>query len=228
MPRHLLKALAVSASLSLLFSPTSAIAHCGSCDLGAAQLLETTAKKRNAEIVSESLWGNLILSMAYQRDPELQKLTKRQGVANLVTLGSVGAISGLSLAQNVLFLSPGGAHGAHQAVTAEGEEHAEGAHAEGGHSETKVPGILGLVASGGTMFALASQVYINHRYRNKIKKRQATILKRVEEVLQHLEADAQCLDCQKELAGIIGERAAREFLQIWKSSHAVASAGSSG
>ncbi len=216
------------------------IAHCGGCDLGAIQLMEQSSGPKLAagSVLSDSLWGNLILSMAYQRDKELQRLAKRQGLANVVTLGSVGAVSGLSLAQNITTLAGLNSGHSHQAelpsapaassVSPDGEMSTMADHnaSQDTHNSSEqhspVPGILGLIASGGTIFALVTQVYLNHRYRKKVTARELVIRQHVEEILAHLEAGLHCMDCQKELSVLIGDRASREFIQLWRSTHAVA------
>src|SRR5262249_37817845 len=103
-----------------------------------------------------------------------------------------------------------------------------GAHAEGDHADSRVPGILGLVASGTTIGALVGQVYWNYHYRKKIKARQLAIKKEVEEILDELDSNTDDTAAQGKLAELIGKRATREFMQLWQSSHVIASRPSTG
>ncbi len=198
------------------------LAHCGACELGPVQLLEETSGSSKLKgVVSESLWGNLILNMAYQRDKELQKLVKRQSLANLLTLGAVAGVSGLAIAQNVTTLSTlGGA--AHAHADGGGDEGASSGGHDEGHSDSPAPGIIGLVASGTTIGALLGQIYINHRYKKKVKARQMFIRQQVDEILGQLDSGLEEGDTQQKLVQLIGKRATREFMQLWQSSHVIA------
>ncbi len=73
-----------------------ASAGCSICgaNLDAIALTAVTGKNnKNESALTDSLWGNLILEMAYQRDTDLQKLAKKMNIVSLGTLGAIGAIS---------------------------------------------------------------------------------------------------------------------------------------
>ena len=69
-------------------------------ELAVASAGTTTGKKTKDELpITDSLWGNLILDMAYQRDPELRKLYKRFGLVNIGTMAAIAGIAGGTFAQ---------------------------------------------------------------------------------------------------------------------------------
>ncbi|HEY9712174.1 MAG TPA: hypothetical protein V6C72_01815, partial [Chroococcales cyanobacterium] len=51
-----------------------------------------SSKKKNKALMTDSLWGNLILELAYQRDKELQKIAKHLGLVGLGTNAAIGLI----------------------------------------------------------------------------------------------------------------------------------------
>src|ERR1700722_17088778 len=69
-----------------LFLAQASCPSCGAVVLDPLVLLATNSKNKDQSLLTDSLWGNLILEMAYQRDKELQKLAKRMNIMSLGTL----------------------------------------------------------------------------------------------------------------------------------------------
>ncbi len=222
---------------------------CASPSIGAVDLLGTQPAGPGSEALTDSLWGNLILHMAYTRDRQLGRDAKKLRLTDNLTLASIYGISGVSLAQSITSLATlnkisgegGGLPSIQQpemvAESGSAEGAAQGAHhqnAQGAvskhsaHNDSVVPGVLGLIASGSTIVALGLRFYFGHRYTKQIKKRQQTIKARVEMILTRLERGESPEQLRGELEPLIGERAAREFGQLWRASHQVAAAGASG
>lgn len=162
-----------------------------------------TKKQKYELLITDSLWGNLILDMAYQRDPQLRKLYKEFGIVNIGTMAAIAGIAGGTLAQGVVALA-----------TLNPRQ----------GNDTYLPGAIGIGMSGLTIATFVGRAAINHHLAKCLRKRQLEIKHQVEAVLAHLEKeDGQGSDSKKELVSLIGERAANEWLQLWRSSNAVAS-----
>ncbi len=177
---------------------------CGCSETCAVVGVESEAQSRkNSAIMTDSLWGNLILQMAYQRDEKIKKLSKRLGLVNLGTMVAVSAIAGGALAQGIdslYMLNP-----------------------SDGHLDSYTPGIIGVSLSGATLLTFGTKIALTYKYQRQLKARQKELKQQVEKLLNHLEySDSKCDEARKELTDLIGERATREFMQIWQSSHAVA------
>jgi hypothetical protein len=213
-----------------------------SASLGAVDILGTQPGGGPSEAMSDSLWGNLILQMAYARDRELGRSAKKLKITDNLTLASIYGISGVSLAQSITSLSLiGGGHGSENSfghASAEGSEGSGSEHgSEGGsgHSassegsgDSPAPSILGLVASGSTLLSLGLRFYFGRRYSKQIKRRQQAVKAKVEAILARLEKGESPEQLRAELVPLIGDRATKEFSQLWRSSHQVAAAGASG
>lgn len=188
--------------------------------LGVTAASQITSASLSAKVdynsVTESLWGNLLLSMAYQRDPELQKLVKKLNRVNTFTLASVAGVSALGLAQSINALSNTGPQTIN--ITP--------AHHPGGHdhvhvpAESKTPSTLGIIGSGATLVTLGIRTVLNKRYNSKLAKRQAQIQHRIAEILSLMENGNRSA-AQHQLTGLVGARATGEFLQIWDATHPV-------
>ncbi len=182
-----------------------ASAGCSACgaNLEAISLMATEPKKKSESLLTDSLWGNLILEMAYQRDKELHKIAKRMNLVSFGTLAAIGAISAGTLAQGIdalIVLNP-----------------------HDGHQDSYSPGIVGVAMSSVTVLTFLSRFYFNHRFQKQVKERQLAIKTQVESVLNHMEqCDAKCGDAQKQLTELIGPRACREWVQLYQSSHKLA------
>ncbi len=219
---------------------------CASPSIGAVDLLGTQPAGPGSEALTDSLWGNLILQMAYTRDKQLGRGAKKLRLTDNLTLASIYGISGVSLAQSITSLATlnqnsgqGGGLPSIQKpeMVAEGESAAEAAHhhdtqgtagKHSAHNDSVAPGVLGLIASGSTIVALGLRFYFGHRYSKQIKKRQQSIKARVEVILSRLEKGESPEQLHDELEPLIGERAAKEFGQLWRASHQVAATGASG
>jgi hypothetical protein len=186
------------------------------------------------------------LQMAYARDRQLGRGAKKLRLTDNLTLASIYGITGVSLAQSITSLATlnqnsgqgSGLPSIQQPqMVAEGEGAAEAAHhhetkgtesTHNAHNDSAVPGVLGLIASGSTVLALGLRFYFGHRYSKQIKKRQQAIKAKVEVILARLEKGESPEQLHGELEPLIGERAAREFGQLWRASHQVTAAGASG
>jgi hypothetical protein len=168
-------------------------------------MIEDTGSAGKAKSsLSDSLWGSIILKIAYQRDPEIQKLTRHIEGISLVTDGTTGTVVGGTVGQNIVSMAC--------------------LNQPPGISDSYLPGSIGLGFSGLTNVVFDSGLLFNWRLRAKIKTRLITIRSRVETILNHLEySQTACPQAQADLKEIIGERAASDCIQLWRSSHAIAS-----
>ena len=196
--------------VSLLISlqcPNAALAcaTCGCSELCPLTMVdEGTYKTDSHSLLSNSIWGTMILKMAYDRDPELQKLRGLTKGVNVGTAGTLAAAAAGTLPQGTIAIAT--------------------LNPPDGIPDSYAPGIVGLALIGATNMALWTRFGLNGGLRRKIRARQLAISQRVESILHHLEfSETNCPDAQKELAEIIGERAASECIVLWCSSHAVAS-----
>ncbi len=183
------------------------LAHHEGSSAGVGQLLHND-EDPDAE-VTDSLWGNLLLSMAYRRDAELKHLVKKMGVSNNLFLASIAGVSGLGLAQSVTGL----------ATLNRAESLGDEAHGGGGHRESKGASIMGVVGSGVTLLSIGTHVYLEHRYKKQIKARQQIINHQVLHVLEALESGGNTELVQPQLVSLVGGRATGEFLQLWRAAH---------
>src|ERR1700734_1159752 len=58
------------------------IAAGGTAQLNPVTLMTTSSRRKDASPLADSLWGNLILELAYERDQGLKKIAKRIKIAN--------------------------------------------------------------------------------------------------------------------------------------------------
>jgi hypothetical protein len=161
---------------------------------------DSLPKGKESPLLSNSIWGNIILKMAYERDPELQKLRHKKSATDIGTSSALAAAAAGTLPQTTVSI-----------VTLNPPD---------GVPDSYIPGTIGLALEGATNLALWTRVGINASLHKKTKARQLAIRQRVESVLQHLEfSGANCPEAQKQLADIIGENAANECIDLWRSSH---------
>jgi hypothetical protein len=181
-------------------------ASCATCgtELNAISLMEgTTTKHKDKSILTDSLWGNLILEMAYQRDKGLQKLAKQMNLVNFATMASIGTIATGTLAQGIIAL--------------------KSLNPQPGFEDSYTPGIIGVTLSSATLMTFVARMYFSRKIQTEVRDRQLGLKKRVETVLFHLEhSHADCADAQRELTELIGQRACHEWTQLWQSSHQLA------
>lgn len=211
-------------ALESVTNPSALLAHHGGEGLVGASAISGASAAAAAPaikgavvqaVMSDSLWGNMLLSMAYQRDSQLQKLASRLKRANVLALLSITGVSGLGLAQSIY---------AYQNLAPQNIDVTDAHHA-GGHdhvhipAESKVPSTLGIISSGMTLGTLGLGALANHHYNRKIQQRQVAIQAHVAHVLQHLEDGGDSELVAVELNHLVGERATREFLQLWQAVH---------
>lgn len=190
----------------------SLLAHHGGGGASASQLL-TTGVSSGGGAVSDSLWGNMLLNMAYSRDDVIQEAMKKLGRVNVLTFLGVAAATGLDLAQSVTTLATLNQGESHHDAGGEGEHHA--------HHDSAAPAIMGIVGSGITLATLGGQTVMIKRYERRISERQKVIVDQVSHILSDLEQGAEDAHVRPELAGLVGDRATGEFLQLWHVVHPV-------
>jgi hypothetical protein len=181
-------------------------ANCATCgaELLPAVLLASGLKEQGSQsLLTDSLWGNLILELAYDRDPELSRLGKNVRLMNFGTTASVFGIAGGTLAQGISALYV--------------------INPPPGKPDSYAPLNLGVALSSATMLVLASRVYLGHKLARHIQQQQLQIKGRVQTALAHLEhSDGQCEAARSQLKDLIGDRACKEWIQLWQSSHKLA------
>lgn len=207
----LARCIAVCVALFLLLQvqlPVLACAVCGCSELCALNNFsaEMDSRAKTKSLLSDSIWGRMILGLAYYHDPELQKLGYRQRVVGVTYRTILSAAGAATLPQNIVSLdtlydSP----------------------------DSYAPLIIGLCLEGPTVVSTYCKMIINAGLRHKIKARQAVVRGEVEAILYHLEhSQWGCPEAQKQLTGLIGEKAAEEVVTLWQTSHALASNGEDG
>ena len=196
-------------SLLLLTMQPLAVLACATCGCSElcplAMVQDTDTDSKDGTSLSNSLWGSIILKMAYQRDAQIQKLAKHIKGVNALTSGAIYTTVAGTLSQNILseaLLNPDQGN------------------------DSYLPGGLGLGLSGILNIALDGSMLINWRIKKKIKARQLVINEKVETLLNHLEySDAYCPDAQRDLAEIIGTQGAADCLKLWRLSHSQIASG---
>jgi hypothetical protein len=160
-------------------------------------------KKKYELLITDSLWGNLILDMAYQRDPELRKIAKRLNIVNFGTMAAITGIAGGTLAQGIIALSV--------------------LNPPPPKLDSYQPGAIGVGMSGLTIVTFMGRAVFNNVLSKKMRERQLAIKHKVESILTQLEAThGENPEAQTDLIALIGERATNEWLQLWRSSNVVA------
>ena len=160
----------------------------------------------------DSLFGNWLLSMAYQRDDYLQKLAKRLGFVNTLTMLSLAGVTGLGLAQSI--------H-SYRSLQPETIDVTE-AHGPGGSdhvhipAESRGPALMGIIGAGVTVTALGTRAVLNSYYKRKIIHRQEVIETQMNDILTRLGNRESSDTLQPELATLVGDQASREFLTLWQ------------
>jgi|SRR6478609_4481160 len=172
------------------------IAHHESMGVGASQLITTGVTTSGNGGLTKSLWANLILSMAYQQDAEMQAITKKMHRLGVATVSSIAAISGLTVAQSIDGL-----------VTLQDDPH------------PLHPPILGLIGSSLTLATIGTQAMVGHRYKKQLVARQHILQDEVLHILSHLKTEGASDSSRTDLSRLIGAEAMEEFMQIWASVH---------
>jgi hypothetical protein len=181
----------------------------GASAAGAASTMKMGISKT---AMSSSLWGNMLLSMAYQLDPEIQRIATKIGRVNALSMLSITGISGLGLAQSIY------AYRQIEPKTYDVSEH------DGGHGHVHIPeesrtiSTMGIIGSGATLATLAHTVMSKH-YARKLTQRQLAIKDRVEQALFELKAGQGIEHAHQELIALVGEVATEEFMGLWQATH---------
>jgi hypothetical protein len=165
---------------------------------------------------SDSLWGNLLLSMAYQRDPIIQKYAKRLGRVNTLTFLSVAGISGLGLAQSISALN--NTHGS-QSIDVTEAHHAgehDHVHLEG---DSKTPATLGIIGSSATLATLGLKAIFDRHYSHRLSERQGVIKGQIETILTQLKGGQPFETVSPQLTQLVGPIATEEFSVLWRSAY---------
>ncbi len=160
-------------------------------------------RKKFELLITDSLWGNLILDMAYQRDPELRRIAKRLNIVNFGTMAAITGIAGGTLAQGIIALSV--------------------LNPPSPKLDSYQPGAIGVGMSGLTIVTFMGRTFFNHVLAKKMRERQLVIKHKVESILTQFEStQGENPQAQSDLVALIGERATNEWLQLWRSSNVVA------
>jgi hypothetical protein len=155
-------------------------------------------------ILSNSIWGNIILKLAYKRDEKLQKLAKKLNMVNFGAMNSYLSVAGITLGQNIVSMAC--------------------LNPPPGIEDSYGPGSIGLVSTGLTNIVLNGQIVLGYGIKSKIKRRQREIQQEVEAILEHLEySQTECPDAERQLAQLVGSRASAECIELWRSCHVTAS-----
>lgn len=126
-----------------------ACSTCGCSELCPLSMVEDADNSGvGGNLLSDSIWGNIILKIAYQRDVQIQKLTKHRRASNAVAGGSVGTAIGGTFAQNIVSMST--------------------LNPPDGQSDSYLPGGLGLGLSALVNVAFDGNILINWRLSKKI------------------------------------------------------------
>jgi hypothetical protein len=177
-----------------------ACATCGCSEVCPIAMMETESAGGKSSSLTDSIWGNIILKMAFQRDPEIQKLARRLNIANFGSYNALTTIAGGTLAQGIVSMAT--------------------LNPPDGIEDSYVPGSIGLALDALTNIVFTGRTVANFGYKKKLKARQLAIKDHVETLLHHLEfSETKCSEAQTELATLIGDRGAQECLQLWQSSH---------
>lgn len=179
----------------------------------AAPVVATVQGQAVKSVMSTSLWGNMLLSMAYPMDPELQRLVSKMGRVNALTLLSITGVSGLGLAQSVYALNQNKPQ--HLDVEEHGGDHGTVTVP----ADSRVPATLGIVGSGVTLATLGLNAVLSKHYSRKLTQRQLIIKEKVDRILIQLKAQETNAQTRQDLVTLVGEEATDEFLQLWQATH---------
>lgn len=155
-------------------------------------------------IYSDSLWGNLLLNMAYQRDPLLKKFIRKRNMLGpaifastlgIFTLNTVIGAYTMGQAWQSTLLPPNQPGGRHLLVTP--------------NAMVVAAGAMGLLTLGGSTF------WFLH-YDRKIKERQVFLRKSIDALLVKLNHEGETPEIRETLGAFVGQQATDEFLRIFK------------
>ncbi len=183
--------------------PVLACPTCGCSELCPITMMDSKSGEQKGSLLSNSIWGNMILKMAYQHDSELQRLAKKLKLADFGSTAGLAAVSGGTMVQGVVAMQT--------------------LNPDPGLEDSYTPGIIGVCLEGAVLMIFSGGPLLIYKYRHELRARQNVIKEKVEVILHHLEhSETKCSEAQKELAELIGDRGARECIGLWQSSHQVA------
>jgi hypothetical protein len=177
---------------------------------GAANPAGANATRKNdpgdlkGRIDSDSLWGNLLLDMVYQRDPVLKELARRKKRIDPVTAVAVTGILGLNTAIGAYTISRGWARTPPLPNRA------------GGRHRFVIPGSMTMAAGILSALTLGGLVAWFGIYNRKIRARQVVLRESVDALLDRLNQEGETPEIREAFATLVGDRAADEFLQLFK------------
>jgi len=183
--------------------PVMACATCGCSEVCPIAMAGADSLTDSTGLVSDSIWGNIILKMAYSHDAELQKLIGRRRLVSAGTVGVLAGVAGATAGQGIVSIGT--------------------LNPPDGHEDSYAPGIVGLCLEGVVNLALTGNLILHHSCEKKVKIRQLEIRRRAESILVGLEAaGSSSEEIRAELTELIGRQGADEYLQLWRSSHSIA------
>lgn len=189
---------------SLIAQATTGTASAEALEAAVGSTTVPTKKLKGELLITDSLWGNLILDLAYQRDPVLQKINKELNLLNLGTMGIIAGVAGGTLAQGIIALSV--------------------LNPPPPKSDSYLPGSIGVGMSGLTLVTFAGRSALTHTLTKKLRGRQLDLKHKVEGILAEIEnSHGENPQAQIALTALIGPRATKEWLQLWRSSNQLAS-----
>lgn len=168
-------------------------------------------------VLTDSLWGNLLLMMAVQRDEEMKRLAKKMKRTQVLSTLSIASALGLGMASSIVSISQ----------NAERVVNVTGAHTPTGHDHVHIPpnsntpATLSLVGSSVALATLGVQSYLNHRYEKRFQTRQKALADRLTDILTRLENGEKTSTVRPDLAPLVGDKAAGEFIQLWDATHSL-------
>jgi len=162
--------------------------------------MDSNAAEGDRSLLSNSIWGNIILKMAYARDPEVRRLAKKLKIAGDGATTGLAGIAGGTVAQGIVSMAT--------------------LNPPDGVPDSYAPGIVGLGLETAVLMIFAGGPLVQHKFRKELKARKLAIRQEVEQILQHLEfSKTDCSKVQKELLALVGNRGAQDCVQLWQSSH---------
>jgi hypothetical protein len=177
-----------------------ACATCGCSECCPIAMIETTDKNKNGSALTDSIWGNIILKMAYGRDEQLRKLAKKLNITNATSDTAIAAFAGGTLGQGIISMKT--------------------LNQPAGLEDSYIPGIIGLSLSTGVNIGFTARLLLDSKFQKQYRARQLFIRQQVESILEQLEnAGEKSTGAQSELAELIGDRGAEDCMQLWHSSH---------
>lgn len=183
--------------------PAFACPTCGCSEVCPLAMMDADQASRDKSLLSNSIWGNIILKMAYARDPEVLRLAGKLKITNFGATTGLMTVAGGTIGQGIVSMAT--------------------LNPAPGLEDSYVPGTIGVCLEFVGLMIIGGSPLIQHKFRKQLRARQIAIRQQVEQTLQHLEySKTECAQAQKELAGLVGDRGAEECVELWQSSHRLA------